>query len=371
MKTFSVNDVTYSPANPLIVAEIGTGHGGSLDKACALVDKAAEAGAGCVKTQIVYAREILHAAAGEVPLPGGDINLYEAFKRLEQDAGFYTRLKTYTEAKGLLFLATPFGHESAGVLRGMKPAFVKIASPELNYVQLLSEVAAWNVPVILSTGVSTLSDIETAASCFPPGAMLCLLHCVTAYPAPEADYNLSLLPGLGAIFGNAVGVSDHSLDPCLVPNLALTQGACVIEKHFCLSQRDAGLDDPIALEPEAFAQMSRSVMETSAKLAAGRADEVVRAYERKYGAGLVRAVLVDGRKTMKGTEAANYGRTNRSIHAVRDIAAGEVITKDNIAVLRTEKILRPGLPPASLEQIVGRKAASFIPAGEGIRFEDL
>jgi sialic acid synthase SpsE len=157
----------------------------------------------------------------------------------------------------------------------------------------------------------------------------------------------------------------------MVPNQALTQGASVIEKHFCLSQRDAGLDDPIALEPDAVAQMCRSVKETSAMLAAGEADEVVREYERKYGSGLVRAVLGNGKKAMKGTEAANYGRTNRSIHAIRDIAAGDVITKDNIAVLRTEKILRPGLPPALLEQVVGRKAASFIPAGEGIRLEDL
>ena len=359
-----------SSVNPLIIAELGTSHGGDISRAREMISAAAEAGANCVKLQMVFADEILHPNTGEVSLPGGKIRLYDRFRQLEMPIEFYAELKAYIEAHNLLFLCTPFGMKSAQLLRGLQPKIVKIASPELNFSSLLREVASWNLPVLLSTGVSTLGDIEEAVSIMRNEEYCShstLLHCVTAYPAPETDYNLRVLQNLAAIFGVSVGVSDHSLDPELVPVLAVTQGAAVIEKHFCLSRDDPGLDDPIALSPPDFARMVRSL-----RYAVEAGPEGTLAVMRsERGTALVNAVLGSGIKTLAPSERENYAHTNRSIHALRDIHPGEIIGAKDFAILRTEKILRPGITPSWADRICGRQARQFIPAGEGIRFEDL
>jgi len=249
-----------SPAggSTLVIAELGTGHGGSAAKARELVDAAAAAGAGCVKFQLVYADEILHPNTGVVPLPGGPVRLYDRFRELEMEESFFADMKAYVESKGLVFLCTPFGLRSARILRSLGVALMKIASPELNHDELLEETASYGLPTLLSSGVSRLSDIERALERFPREDV-CLLHCVTAYPAPPEDYNLRVLGSLAAVFGVSVGVSDHSLDPVLVPALAVAEGAVAVEKHFCLSRDDDGLDDPVALPPGDFARMVRAV----------------------------------------------------------------------------------------------------------------
>jgi sialic acid synthase SpsE len=371
-RSFIVGNSVYGPGHVLIVAELGTSHGGSPAKARELVDAAADCGADCVKFQIVYADEILHPNTGEVALPGGRIRLYDRFKELELDTRFYGEMKDYAESRGLLFLASPFGIRSARELRSLNPRFLKVASPELNYTGLLEELASYGLPALLSTGVSRLGDIEAALEIFPPDRA-CLLHCVTAYPAPAGDYNLRLLPNLAAIFGCPVGVSDHSLDPELVPSLAAAMGAAVIEKHFCLNRDDPGLDDPIAQPPADFRCMVRAVRRVSAQIGGtGQGcDAALEGIIKERGRDTVEAVLGDGVKRLAPSERANYQRTNRSIHALRDIAAGETLKAGDFAVLRTEKILRPGLHPSWEKKLVGRKTTRFIPAGEGIVAEDL
>ncbi len=362
---FKIGEAVYGSGKTLVIAELGTGHGADRVKAAELIDAAYGAGADCVKFQIVYADEILHPNTGAVDLPGGKIRLYDRFKQLEVPADFFVDMKELAEKKGLLFLCTPFGIRSARELRALNPSVIKIASPELNYDELLREIAGYTLPVLLSSGVSRLADIEAAVEALS-GVPLCLLHCVTAYPAPPQDYNLNLLRSLSAVFGVPVGVSDHSLDPTLVPGVAAALGAAVIEKHFCLSRDDPGLDDPIALPPPDFAAMVRIVRAVSAM-----GDDALSAIRRERGAALVDAVLGDGVKRLASSEQANYERTNRSLHALRDIQAGETITRDMFACLRTEKILRPGLPPFWAGRITGRTARTNIPAGEGIRFEDV
>ena len=360
-----INEVEYSPRNVLIIAELGSSHGCDPVKAGELIEAAAESGADCVKFQIIYAREILHPNTGEVLLPGGKIRLFDRFRELETAPAFYAEMKEKVEKKGLIFLCTPFGLQSARELKELKPKCVKIASPELNYLALLREAASWKLPVLLSTGVSRLGDIEEALAIV--GKEVCLLHCVTSYPAPETDYKLRVLRSLATIFGVPVGISDHSLDPCLVPVLGTAMGAAVIEKHFCLSRNDPGLDDPIAQPPVSFAQMVHSVRQAEKS----DPEETLEIMRREHGRDLVDKILGDGVKRLAPSEEANYGRTNRSIHALKDILEGETIEIEKIACLRTEKILRPGLSPAWEERIIGRKAKTFIPAGEGIRFEDI
>ena len=350
----------------LIIAELGTSHGADSEKAEELIDAAAEAGADCIKFQIVYADEILHPNTGEVVLPGGKIRLYDKFKELELPLSFFADLKEKVEKKELIFLCTPFGLKSARELQSLGPKYIKIASPELNFTPLIREIASYRLPTFLSTGVSTLADIEEALAIMGENPVY-LLHCVTAYPAPETDYNLRVLRNLGAIFGVPVGLSDHSLDPCLVPVLSVAMGAVAIEKHFCLSRSDPGLDDPIALDPGAFAQMVRAVR----KAEENGPQATIDALYRERGRDLVKNILGDGIKRLAASEKANYERTNRSVHALGDIAEEEIIEKSMIASLRTEKKLRPGLPPSWEDRIIGRRAARFIPAGEGIRFEDI
>jgi sialic acid synthase SpsE len=243
---------------------------------------------------------------------------------------------------------------------------MKLASPELNYTQLLEQVASYGLPTFLSTGVSRLGDIEKALRFFGPG-QACLLHCVTAYPAPERDYNLRALANLGAVFSVPMGVSDHSLDPELIPALGTAMGACAVEKHFCLSRSDPGLDDPIALPPPDFARMVRAIRQASSE----GPERTIQNMSKSRGKDEVAAIMGDGVKRLAPSESANYDRTNRSLHALRDIGRGEIIHADAVGVLRTEKILRPGLPPHWLESVIGRTAAQPIPAGEGIRFQDV
>jgi N-acetylneuraminate synthase len=361
----------------LIVAEIGTSHGGDLGRARGLVRAAAFSGADAAKFQCVYAAEILHPAAGKVRLPGGDIPLYERFQALERAQDFYAELKALTEDAGLVFICSPFGIQSARVLRDIGTPAIKIASPELNHFPLLREAASFDRSIILSSGVSTLADIEKALSVLREssgggrGPDLTLLHCVTSYPAPEEEYNLRVIPNLAAVFGVPVGVSDHSSDPVLVPVLAVLHGAAMIEKHFTLDTAGGGLDDPIALSPDAFAAMVQEVRDAETEKAAGRVAEALEAIEAAYGRDRVRCVLGNGVKRLAPSEALSYATTRRSVHACAEISAGEKFSAANTAILRSEKNLRPGLGPEFHELILGRPAARTVPAGEGITWSDV
>jgi sialic acid synthase SpsE len=358
---------TIGPGSPcLVVAELGTSHQGDLSTALRLIEAAVRAGADCVKFQLVHADEILHPRSGTVDLPGGRVALYEQFKKLEMRIEFYAALKEATEAAGALFLCSPFGIRSARQLRGLGVKVLKIASPELNHFPLLAEAASYGIPLILSSGVSTLGDIERALAITGTDATV-LLHCITAYPAPEEQYNVRVLESLSAVLGLPVGISDHSLDPALVPALAVSCGACIVEKHFTLSRAGDGLDDPIALEPEAFHEMVCAIRDAEEAGPAATREKL----SRTHGAARVAAVLGTGVKRLADAERANYQRTNRSLHAVHDIPAGAVICAADVAILRTEKVLHPGLEPGLLPRVLGARTRRPIPEGEGITWEDL
>ncbi|NLM01366.1 MAG: spore coat protein [Treponema sp.] len=354
-----------------IVAEIGSSHGGDIKKAEQLIDLAKNSGADCVKFQIFYADEILHPKSGIVPLPSGKINLYENFKKLEVNDDFFIHVKNYALSKKIDFCASPFGFKSLNELLKLNPSFVKIASPELNYFQLLNEInnirKKQRIPIVLSSGVSRLYDIEKALDCFNSLNDLILLHCITSYPAPTDEYNISVIENLSKIFDIKVGVSDHSTDPILVPLLTIAFGGIMIEKHITLSNDYDGLDDKVALNGKNFEKMCKNIN----KYRKIEKDKIIADLIQIYGKDKVLKCIGNGKKVLAKSEIDNYYRTNRSIHFMQNIKAGTVLQKNHIAILRTEKVLTPGISPEFFETIIGTKLAKDAIDGEGVTFDHL
>lgn len=349
-----------------IVAEIGTAHRGNIDIAKKLIDAAKGAGADCVKFQAVIAEEIIHPRTGDVLLPGGSTPLFEVFLSVERGADFYAAIKHHAEAMDLEFLCTPFGLGSARILKEIGVSCVKIASPETNHYPLLSAIRGWGIPLIISTGVSRLGDIERAID-FIGHRSIAVLHCVTSYPAPEIDYNVRCIETLSRAFGTIVGVSDHSLDPRLVPVLSVLSGAKIIEKHITLDKAGDGLDDPVALTPTEFSEMVASIRQADIDTQ----KEVLGALHTEFGREKVTAVKGTGLKILADSEKDSYLTTNRSVLAISDIKAGEIISSENVALLRSEKNLIPGLPPESLSVISGKHAVRDIQNGSGLSWDDV
>ncbi len=366
-----------------IIAEIGTSHGGKFEKAAELMDRAIEAGADAVKFQWVYADEILHPDTGFVELPGGKVSLYERFKELEVKSDFFKDCRDYAHSKNVKFVCSPFGLRSLKELLELEPDYVKIASPELNHFPMLKALASYRqeqikmkksaVPVIISSGVSTKKDIEAALEILGTDGIT-LLHCITFYPAPEEEYNLRLIKNLAKKFKIKTGVSDHSLDSVLVPCLAVSQGAAMIEKHITLSKETDGLDDPVALTPEQFAYMCHTVHQSDAVMRhygqIKGEEEIIRQMSESFGEERVEKILGNGIKKLAPSEEQNYGRTNRSIHYMRAMKKGEKITESDVAVLRTEKVLTPGISPKFLEKVIGSTLKNDVKSGSGVLFSD-
>ena len=407
----------------IVVAEIGTSHQGSIEKAHKLIDAAAASGADAVKFQWVYADEILHPATGDVDLPGGKTRLYDTFKATECPSSFYKECMDAAHQKGLLFACSPFGTRSFDELLELHPDAVKIASPELNHTALLKRCASvyGKVPLVLSSGVSKLADIEAALEVigaldapdagaagtgvpntsvtkevgvgdspqegcakgvvFPP---LTLLHCVTCYPAPETQSNVACVESLRGVFGVPTGMSDHSTGAILVPTLAAMKRAAVLEKHFTLSHEGGGLDDSVALEPEQFSLMVHVVRQTCALMESFERDEkplgvgfkriaekrVMQQLEGSFTRDVIRATLGDGVKRLASCERANWGKTNRSLHYMRAMRTGERVAASDIAALRSEKNLSPGVSPHLEGTLVGAALTRDVASGEGVRLED-
>lgn len=385
----------YYNIRMVIIAEIGTSHKASLERAFFLIDEAAASGADCVKFQWVYADEILHPKTDLVSLPTGQVALYDSFKSLECDADFYKQCRDYAHSKNLLFACSVFGLRSLSELLSLHPDAVKVASPEINHIRLLRELSKsfGRIPIIISGGVSKLSDIERAVDLITEGKStpemkgplpaLTILHCVTSYPAPPEDCNVRCVDTLRRVFGFPTGMSDHSLDPVLIPSLATFAGAAAIEKHITLNHADGGLDDPVALEGEQFALMTHAVKQTRAILEKhlqntedeevareNAKEEVFRQLSYTYDRDLIKKAYGDGVKRLAPSEAQNYGRTNRSLHYMRDMKAGERVGETGIASLRTEKVLSVGVSPELLETLLGARLTRDVEDGAGVSLDD-
>lgn len=329
-----------------IVAEAGSNHNGQLNVALALIDAAADAGADAVKFQTFEAKRLYPKSAGQSDYLRDETPIFDIIQAMEMPPEWLPVLHARAKARGLGFISSPFHEEAVGVLDPYVDAF-KIASYELTHAPLLREVARRNKPVILSTGASKLDEVEVAVRTLREAGCeaLVLLQCTAAYPAPPESVNVRALVTLRERFQVASGLSDHSEAPEIAPMAAAALGAVMVEKHYTLSKRLPGPDHAFAMDPAGLKAMV----------------EGVRAIER---------VLGTGAKEVHGVEDELRAFARRSLFTTRAVAAGEVLTRESVDVLRNGKHA-PGLPPEALEQVLGRAAARDIPAETPLQGADV
>lgn len=334
-------------ARCFIIAEAGVNHNGDLDMARRLIDTAAAAGADAVKFQTFKPERLASPMADKADYQKGTTDAAESqldmLRRLELRPEDHAVLRDHCRAVGILFLSTPFEESSADLLEDLGIEAFKLPSGEVTNLPFLRHVAAKGRPVILSTGMSTLGEVEAAVAAIvaagnPP---LALLHCTSAYPADPAQVNLRAMATLVAAFGVPVGFSDHTPGTA-VAIAAAALGAAVIEKHFTLSRDLPGPDHRASLEPD----------ELSAMVAG------IRVAESALGDGIKRPQPIEG-------DTARVAR--KSLVVARDLPAGALLTPEVLAIMRPGTGLAPGL----MEAVLNRRLSRAMVANEPLRWEYL
>jgi N,N'-diacetyllegionaminate synthase len=316
-----------------IIAEAGVNHNGDLQLAKKLIDIALEAGVDAVKFQTFKAENLVSQRAPKAEYQKQTTEVAESqfkmLKKLELSFDDFVEMKSYCDQKKLLFLSSPFDLESIDWLAKMKMPIYKVPSGEITNLPYLLKIAAVGKPVIMSTGMSRLDEIETAVNVLQAHGCreVTLLHCTTEYPAPYAEVNLKALGTLKEKFNLPVGYSDHTKG-IEIPVAAVAMGAAVIEKHFTLDRGLPGPDHQASLEP----------LELKAMVAAIRNVELA---------------LGSGEKKLTESEKKNVAVARKSIVAKTRIKKGEEFSEENLAVKRPGD----GISPMRWFDVLGRKAS--------------
>ncbi|MDP3883023.1 MAG: N-acetylneuraminate synthase family protein [Candidatus Staskawiczbacteria bacterium] len=363
---FKIGEKLIGQDKPVfIIAEAGSNHDGNLGQAKKLIDVAAEAKADAVKFQLFKAEKLYPPNCGKISTPYGEVDLYDFFKNASLTLKWLPLLKKYSESKGLIFIVTPFDEKSADELAKINLDVYKIASSELNHLPLIKHVAKNKKAIIFSTGLSKLSEIEEAidTAIGENNQEIILLHCVSSYPAPPEEYNLRIINNLKNIFQLPVGVSDHSIDPILIPRLAVLAGANVIEKHFTLDKNLPGADHHYAQNPKELKLMVKEIRKTE-KWSKRKKEEFLKNsfYQKIFGSG---------RKIIAPSEKEIYPGDKRSIFVVRNLKKGDRLNKSNLAVLRAERYLEPGIHPRYFNLVLGKKVVKPIKKYNGLQWGHL
>lgn len=305
-----------------IIAEAGINHNGDFVQAKKIIQEAAKSDADAVKFQIFKAEEFCSE----------DTEYFDLFRSLELGADEWVELADFANNKGILFTASVFGEESADFLKEIGAPVYKIASGDLTHLPLLKYVSKESMPIILSTGMATIAEIDEAINTIQStgNQEVSLMHCVSNYPTKYQDTNLNFIQTLKEAFKIPVGFSDHT-EGILIPTLAVAIGADIIEKHFTLDKNLSGPDHRLSLEPDEFGKMVKNIRITE-------------------------STLGDGIKKLTKEEEEVKKLARRSIVAKMDIPNGKIITKDKI------RILRPGtgIEPKFIELVVGKVAKTDI-----------
>lgn len=351
-----------------LIAEIGSNHDGHLDRALALIDECARAGVDAVKFQLFTAADLYPPNCGLIDLGDGPVDFFAVLQELEMPHAWLPDLADRATSAGVDLLMSPFSEDAVRRCAAMGLAAIKVASPELSHLPLLRAIAATGIPALLSTGMATLGDVEEAVAALGPrGGRVALMHCVTAYPAPEEDANVAAIETLARVFQVPVGLSDHTLDPVAGPMVSVAVGGKLLEKHVTYDRTATGPDHPFAIELDELSEMTRAVRAVESLPDSDRLPHC----RDVLGAQRVERLLGTGRKGVQPSETLLAGCDRRAVHAVRDVPAGDVIGPSDVAVLRGERNLRPGLHPRHLDEVVGAVAQRPIPAGAGVEWGDL
>ncbi len=333
---------------PFIIAELSGNHNGSLERALSLVDAAAATGAQCIKLQ-TYTADTLTLDVKEGDFVISDPrslwkgrSLHDLYQEAHLPWEWHEPIMQRAKELGVICFSSPFDETAVDFLETLNVPAYKIGSFECIHLPLLRKVAATGKPVILSTGMATVAEIDEAVRTLRSNGCteLALLKCTSTYPSTPENSNLRTLPHLREMFGCEVGLSDHTLG-IGVAVTAVALGATIIEKHFTLARADGGVDSAFSMEP---AEMKALVEESQrAQLSLGSIH---------YG------------PTTAETKAVTR---RRSIYLSQDVAAGEVLTASNL------RIVRPGygLPPSLWDQVLGRKLVKSAQKGEPLSWQML
>tara|TARA_B100001741_G_scaffold313616_1_gene320658 strand:+ start:10120 stop:11196 length:1077 start_codon:yes stop_codon:yes gene_type:complete len=329
---------------PYIIAEISANHNGSIENAFKLIRHAKDCGASAVKLQTYRPDTMtIDLDTPEFTLEGGlwdGRNLYELYEEAHLPWDWHKPLFEYAKEQDITIFSTPFDNSAVDLLEDLNVPAYKIASFELTDHNLISYVAQTKKPMIMSTGLADSEEIQEAISVAREGgcSQLAILHCVSSYPAPHADYNLRTIADMSDRFQCVVGLSDHTINNVSAIS-SVGMGACIIEKHFTLDRLGGGPDDPFSLEPRELKELC-----ISSKIAWEALGKVN--YERK------------------ASEEANI-KYRRSIYVTKKLTKGERFTTDNL------KIIRPGfgIAPKHFTKVIGLTAAKDIEFGSPLSIE--
>lgn len=332
-------------SNPVyVIAELSANHNHSYESAVRLIEAAWEAGADAVKIQTYTPDTMTIAHDSEYFRIKGTLwegrNLHDLYAEAQTPWEWHAPLQAEARRRGLDFFSTPFDATAVDFLEKLDVPAYKIASFEIVDLPLIRLAAATGKPLIISTGMASLGEIEEAVNAARgAGArQFALLKCTSAYPASPQEMNLRTIPHLAQAFGGPIGLSDHTLGT-EVPIAAVALGASIIEKHLTMARSDGGPDAAFSLEPHEFKTMVQAVR--TAQQALG---------EVRY-------------QTSASEQSTQVFR--RSLFVVQDIPAGELFTADNVRSIRPAN----GLAPKYLEAVLGRPAKTDIPRGTPLRWE--
>ena len=328
----------------LIIAEAGVNHNGDMALARQLIDVAADAGVDLVKFQTFSADRLVTAAAKkaayQMATTSGEESQHQMLHRLELSEAMHDDLLGYCRQRRIEFFSTGFDLDSLDYLIRLGMSRIKVPSGEITNLPYLRRVGSFGKPVILSTGMANLGEIEAALNvleCAGTGRdEITVLHCNTEYPVPMAEVNLRAMLSIRDAFGVAVGFSDHT-EGIEVAIAAIALGACVIEKHFTLDRNLPGPDHRASIEPPELARMVRSIR--NIELAMG-----------------------DGIKRSRASEEKNKPMARKSLVAACPIGAGECFTEANLTVKRPGI----GISPMRWDEVIGRKAPRIFAVDEAI-----
>ena len=331
--------------NCFIIAEAGVNHNGSVKLAKKLVDAAKEAGADAVKFQTFKTKNLVtkNARKAEYQIKNsGEESQYEMIKKLELSPDEFWEIAKYAEDKGIIFLSSPFDSESVDLLDEIDiPAF-KIASGEITNFPLLKCIAKKQKPVILSTGMSTIGEVEEALNLIEKyNDDIILMHCLTNYPAKKEDANLNVIKTLEYAFKRPVGFSDHT-SGIEMSVAAVALGSCVIEKHFTIDKNLPGPDHKASLEPHELSEMVKAI----------------RNIEKGLGNGI---------KKPTDDEIKIKKLVRKSIVAKEDILKGSILTEEMLEIKRPGT----GIEPKYLDELVGKELIEDIKKDDLLKWNQL